>query len=364
MLRRVLGALLISAIAVAGLAGCRQQYDEAAQWLDRQPGVESVEDRGNPIEGFLSWDYAGDIRGHLAEDATDEQLIELADAAAAFLEKNDSKVELRFELARGPYVFQVQSEHDANVALVEELNGFAEDEQITAVRLLPDFTHLIGARENATEIFARYAPEISLLVTDSEDQETASLRFGQECGRKSGELKLLDSVLSTTDYLLAGDPCREWTIDVAADQVLASLDDLHERWVVADEPPVDIVVAAHVGEDDVRHYGYEREIKLTGLDGSLLEFARSLAESEDLGDTAFRLSSNGLSMDDVDDTLCEQLAAVRDAEGFDHVPTLEIAKWGDDEDRSSVDGSREKVVAYLDDLGAGCRVDGEVHLGG
>lgn len=364
MLRRVLGAMLVSAIAVASLTGCRQQYDEAAEWLDRQPGVESVEDRGNPIEGFLSWDYAGDIRGHIAEDATDEELIELADAAAAYLEKNESKVELRFELARGPYVFQVQSDHDANVALVDAVNEYAEDDQITGTRLLADFTHLIGARENATEIFARYSPEITLLVTDGEDEQTASLRFGRECARHSDQLELLDDVLTTTVYSFEGDPCGEWTVEVASDEMVTTLDDLHDRWASARKPPIDIVVAAHLGENDVRHYGYEREIELTGLDESLLDFARSLVESDELGDAAFRLSGNGLSLDDVDDSPCEQLARVRDSEGFDHVSTLEIAQWGGNDDRSSVDGSRENVVAYLDDLGAGCRVEGEVHLGG
>jgi hypothetical protein len=345
-------------LAVASLTGCHQEYDKAARWLDTQPGVESVEDRGNPIEGFLSWDYAGDIRGHLASDATDDELIELADSAAAWLEKNESNVELRFELARGPFAFRVQNDHDANVAMVERLSHFADDEQVTGVRLVPDLTYLFGDREDVADLFKRYDGDSDLLVADGEDEHTVSLRSSQECTH----LNFLDDLLETTDYNLTSESCGPWTVEVDADQVLASLDDLRDRWIAADEPEVDIAVAANIGDDDVPHFGYEREIELTGLDDALLGFAHSLAESSPLGDNAFRLSGGGLSMNSVDDTLCEQLGLVRNADGFDHVPTLEIAQWGDDSDRSSVDGSREKVVAYLDDLGTGCHVDGSVHL--
>ena len=360
MRRRIVGALLVSVLAIAGITACHQEYDEAAQWLDKQPGVESVEDRGNPIEGFLSWDYAGDIRGHLAEDATDDELIDLADAAAAWLEKNDSNVELRFELSRGPFAFRAQNDHDANIAMVERLNQYASDEQITGMRLIPDLTYLFGARADVADLFKRYGGDGDLLVADGEDSHTVTLRASQDCK----QLSFLDDLLEDTSYAIASDSCGPWGVEVEADQVLASLDDLRDRWIAADEPDVDIAVAANIGENDVRHFGFEREIELTGLDDSLLGFAHSLAESSSLGETAFRLSGNGLSMDAVDESPCEQLAVVRDVDGFDHVPTLEIAQWGDDSDRSSVDGSRENVVAYLDDLGTGCHVDGSVHLGG
>ena len=360
MRRRLVGALLVSVLAVASLTGCHQEYDKAAQWLDTQPGVESVEDRGNPIEGFLTWDYAGDIRGHLASDTTDEQLVDLADAAAAWLKKNDSNVDLRFELARGSYAFRTQNDHDANVAMVEQLNHFAEDEQVTGMRLIPDLTYLFGDRADVADLVKRYGGEGDLLVADGEDQHTVSLRSSQECTH----LNFLDDLLETTDYNLTSDSCGPWTVEVDANQVLASLDDLRDRWIAAKKPEVDIAVAANIGDDDVPHFGYEREIELTGLDDALLGFAHSLAESSPLGDNAFRLSGDGLSLSSVDDTLCEQLGLVRDADGFDHVPTLEIANSGGDGDRSSVDGSRETVIAYLDDLGTGCHVDGGVHLGG
>ena len=359
MRRRLIGALLVSVLTVVGLTACHQEYDKASQWLDEQPGVESVEDRGNPIEGFLTWDYAGDIRGHLDSDATDDALVELADAAAAWLEKNDSNVELRFELARGPFAFRAQNDHDANVAMVARLNDFASDDQITGMRLLPDLTYLFSARADVADIFKRYGGDGDLLVADGEDSHTVTLRASQDCK----QLTFLDDLLEDTSYVISSDSCGPWTAEVDADQVLASLDDLRGRWIDADEPDVDIAVAANIGENDVRHFGFEREISVTGLDDALLDFAHSLAESSSLGDNAFRLSGNGLSMDAVDDTLCEQLALVRDVDGFDHVPTLEIAQWGEDSDRSSVDGSREKVVAYLDDLGTKCHVDGSVHLG-
>jgi hypothetical protein len=359
MRRRLVGALVVSTLAIASLTACHQEYDKAAQWLEKQPGVESVEDRGNPIEGFLTWDYAGDIRGHLASDATDDQLIDLADSAPAWLKNNDSNVELRFVLARGPFAFRAQNDHDANVAMVARLNGYAADSQVTGMRLLPDLTYLFGARADVADIVKRHDGDGDLLVADGEDQHTVQFRSVKECKH----LSFLDDLLEDTSYDLTSDSCGPWTVEVSADQVLASVDDLRSRWLDADKPDVDIAVAANIGEDDVRHFGFEREIEFTGLDDALLGFAHSLAESSTLGDNAFRLSGNGLSMDAVDDTLCEQLAVVRNVDGFDYVPTLEIAQWGDATDRSSVDGSREKVVAYLDDLGKGCHVDGSVHLG-
>ena len=360
MRRRLLGAVLVSAIALASLTACHQEYDKASQWLEKQPGVDSVEDRGNPIEGFLTWDYAGDIRGHLADDATDDQLIELADAAATYLQKNDSNVTLRFELARGADTFQVQPDHNSNVALVEQLNQFASDDQVTGMRLLPDLTYLFGARADVADLFKRYAGDGDLLVADGEDTHTVTLRSTSECKH----LGFLDDLLEDTSYQLSSDSCGTWTAEVDADKVLASLDDLRDRWLAADKPDVDIAVAANLGDNDARHFGYEREIEFTGLDDGLLDFVHALAQSSALVDDGFHLSGNGLSMDAVDDSLCKQLADVRDVKGFDHVQTLEIAQWGGDEDRSSVDGSREKVVTYLDDLGTKCHVDGSVHLGG
>lgn len=354
---RAFAIVATAALLVAGLTGCRQNYDAASNWIGGQPGVESVSDLGN-VTPIIPLGYEGTIRAHLESGLSDDRVVELADDATEYLREHDTGYSLHFELADGDFIFLVDRTGAANRYYLDSLRAYATDRVVTGAYVSDAYTKLIAGRRELVDLYFRYYDErINLVVQDADHEATASVGESgtpqcEEVGQERFS-RFVDDLLDGTDLQLTVGPCTQISASTTRDDFVEAAFALRDRWEDAgSQDGFNLTLSSDTTQTGASfdHYGDELEVELTGPSDELLEFVR-IVDADAFGDAELYLARGGAHLSDSDRTVCEILDLVRDQRGFDAIENLRLAQHipgTDPEDDVEVSGPRALVVAYVD----------------